>query len=109
MEEVPVRFWEADNDKALELALIENIQRSDLNPIEEAYGYKRLKMCIRDRDREGIALVRTRREEWMSGRAECLALPLRLQASPRYREGMAPPLVLPLVPSAAYVMRFLGS
>ncbi len=42
MEEVPVRFWNADNDKALELALIENIQRSDLNPIEEAYGYKRL-------------------------------------------------------------------
>ncbi len=42
MEEVPVRFWSADNDKALELALIENIQRSDLNPIEEAYGYKRL-------------------------------------------------------------------
>lgn len=42
MDEVPVRFWEADNDKALELALIENIQRSDLNPIEEAYGYKRL-------------------------------------------------------------------
>lgn len=42
LEEVPVRFWEADNDKALELALVENIQRSDLNPIEEAYGYKRL-------------------------------------------------------------------
>ena len=42
LEEVPVRFWEADNDEALELALIENIQRSDLNPIEEAYGYKRL-------------------------------------------------------------------
>lgn len=39
---IPVRFWTADNDKALELALIENIQRSDLNPIEEAYGYKRL-------------------------------------------------------------------
>lgn len=42
MKEIPVRFWSADNDKALELALIENIQRSDLNPIEEAYGYKRL-------------------------------------------------------------------
>lgn len=42
MKEIPVRFWQADNDKALELALIENIQRSDLNPIEEAYGYKRL-------------------------------------------------------------------
>lgn len=42
METVPVRFWMADNDKALELALVENIQRTDLNPIEEAYGYKRL-------------------------------------------------------------------
>ena len=42
MKTIPVRFWAADNDKALELALIENIQRSDLNPIEEAYGYKRL-------------------------------------------------------------------
>ncbi len=37
-----VRVIDADDDKALELALIENIQRSDLNPIEEAYGYKRL-------------------------------------------------------------------
>lgn len=42
LEEVPVRIWDGDDDKALELALIENIQRSDLNPIEEAYGYKRL-------------------------------------------------------------------
>lgn len=42
MKKIPVRFWSADADKALELALIENIQRSDLNPIEEAYGYKRL-------------------------------------------------------------------
>ncbi|MEG1750813.1 MAG: ParB/RepB/Spo0J family partition protein [Raoultibacter sp.] len=39
---VPVRIKEATDDKALELALIENIQRSDLNPIEEAYGYRRL-------------------------------------------------------------------
>lgn len=39
---VPIRIKEADDDKALELALIENIQRSDLNPIEEAYGYRRL-------------------------------------------------------------------
>lgn len=39
---IPVRVKDADDDKALELALIENIQRSDLNPIEEAYGYRRL-------------------------------------------------------------------
>ncbi len=39
---VPVRVVDVDEGKALELALIENLQRSDLNPIEEAYGYKRL-------------------------------------------------------------------
>lgn len=42
LKKVPVRIKEADDDQALELALIENIQRSDLNPIEEAYGYRRL-------------------------------------------------------------------
>ncbi len=42
MEKVPVRVIEADDMKVLELALIENLQRSDLNPIEEAYGYKRM-------------------------------------------------------------------
>ncbi len=42
LKSVPVRIKDADDDTALELALIENIQRSDLNPIEEAYGYRRL-------------------------------------------------------------------
>ena len=42
LEKVPVRIKDVDDNQALELALIENIQRSDLNPIEEAYGYRRL-------------------------------------------------------------------
>lgn len=42
LKKVPIRIKEADDNLALELALIENIQRSDLNPIEEAYGYRRL-------------------------------------------------------------------
>ena len=42
LRQVPIRVKEANDDKALELALIENIQRSDLNPIEEAYGYRRM-------------------------------------------------------------------
>ena len=42
LNKVPVRIKEADDMKVLELALIENLQRSDLNPIEEAYGYKRM-------------------------------------------------------------------
>lgn len=42
LQQVPIRVKEASDDKALELALVENIQRSDLNPIEEAYGYRRM-------------------------------------------------------------------
>ena len=40
--EVPVVVIEADNLKSLEFAIVENVQRKDLNPIEEAEGYKRL-------------------------------------------------------------------
>lgn len=42
VEEVPVLILEADDRKAMELALIENLQRSDLDPIEEARGYQKL-------------------------------------------------------------------
>ena len=42
LERVPIRVREVDDDETIMLALIENIQRSDLNPIEEAYGYRRM-------------------------------------------------------------------
>ena len=42
IERVPVIIKDVDDDKVLELALIENLQRADLNPIEEARGYRRL-------------------------------------------------------------------
>ena len=42
LHDVPVIVIEADNLKSLEFAIVENVQRKDLNPIEEANGYKRL-------------------------------------------------------------------
>jgi len=42
LTEVPVRVIEADDRRAMELALVENLQREDLNPIEEARGYRTL-------------------------------------------------------------------
>ena len=40
--EVPIVVVEADNKKALEFGIVENVQRNDLNAVEEAEGYKRL-------------------------------------------------------------------
>ena len=42
LREVPALVVEADDQKAMELALIENLQREDLNPVEEAMGYQSL-------------------------------------------------------------------
>ncbi len=42
LTEVPVRVLDADDKKTAELALIENLQREDLNPMEEARGYRQL-------------------------------------------------------------------
>jgi ParB family chromosome partitioning protein len=44
LSEVPAVIIEADDKKAMELALIENLQRQDLNPVEEALGYR----CLMD-------------------------------------------------------------
>lgn len=42
LDEMPVYIRELDDDRAAQLALVENLQREDLNPIEEALGYKSL-------------------------------------------------------------------
>ncbi len=42
LSEIPAVIVEADDKKVMELALIENLQRSDLNPVEEAMGYRSL-------------------------------------------------------------------
>ena len=42
LHEIPVVVTVADDLKSLEFAIVENVQRHDLNPLEEAQGYKRL-------------------------------------------------------------------
>ena len=42
LHEIPVVVTDADDLKSLEFAIVENVQRHDLNPLEEAQGYKRL-------------------------------------------------------------------
>ncbi|SHH78978.1 chromosome partitioning protein, ParB family [Sporobacter termitidis DSM 10068] len=42
LSEVPARIIDADDKKATELAMVENLQRENLNPVEEATGYKKL-------------------------------------------------------------------
>ncbi len=42
LHDIPVVVTDADDLKSLEFAIVENVQRNDLNPLEEAQGYKRL-------------------------------------------------------------------
>ena len=42
LHNVPVVITDADDLKSLEFSIVENVQRNDLNPLEEAQGYKRL-------------------------------------------------------------------
>lgn len=74
MKTIPVRVREADDDKVLELALIENIQRADLNPIEEAYGYRRL-MERRNLTQSEVALAVSKGRSTIANALRLLELP----------------------------------
>ncbi|MEX0751875.1 MAG: ParB/RepB/Spo0J family partition protein [Xanthobacteraceae bacterium] len=56
LHEVPAVVVEASDEESLELAIIENVQRSDLNPIEEAMGYEKLASEFK-RSQEEIATI----------------------------------------------------
>ena len=78
LKTVPIRSKEADDDKALELALVENVQRSDLNPIEEAYGYRRL-MERRNMTQSEVAQAMSKGRSTVANALRLLELPEEAQ------------------------------
>lgn len=78
LKTVPVRIKDADDDQALELALVENVQRSDLNPIEEAYGYRRM-MERRNLTQSEVAQAMSKGRSTVANALRLLELPEEAQ------------------------------
>ncbi len=77
LHEVPVVVIEADNLKSLELAIIENVQRKDLNPIEEAESYKNLIENF-GYDHEKVSKFIGKSRPYISNSLRLLSLPEKL-------------------------------
>ena len=75
LAEIPAVVLDADDEKATELALIENLQRQDLNPVEEAMGYRRLM--------EEYGMTQERAAERVGKSRPAVANALRLLALPQ--------------------------
>lgn len=76
---VPVVVREVPDDKLLEIALIENLQREDLNPIEEGVAYRRL-IHERGMTQEDVAAVIGKDRATVANYARLLLLPPEVQA-----------------------------
>lgn len=78
LKEVPVVIQDVSEDWALEMALIENIQREDLNPIEEAEAYKHL-MSTFDLSQDEVAKRVGRERPTVANALRLLRLPKEIQ------------------------------
>ncbi len=78
LKEVPVVIQDVSEDWALEMALIENIQREDLNPIEEADAYRNLMMSF-DLSQEEVARRVGRERSTVANALRLLKLPAAIQ------------------------------
>tara|TARA_A100000164_G_C21937755_1_gene788925 strand:- start:2689 stop:3531 length:843 start_codon:yes stop_codon:yes gene_type:complete len=74
LHEIPVVLTEADDLKSLEFAIVENVQRSDLNPLEEAQGYKRL-IDEFSYDQEKVSRFIGKSRSYISNALRILSLP----------------------------------
>ena len=74
LHEIPVRVLDLSDVESLEVAIVENIQRDDLNPIEEARGYKRLNEEFKY-DHESISKLMSKSRSHVSNTLRLLTLP----------------------------------
>lgn len=78
LKEIPVVVREIDDDKVFQLALIENLQRSDLSPIEEAKGYKQL-LTSRSLTQEELAKILSKSRSSIANTLRLMDLPVEVQ------------------------------
>ena len=78
LTEVPVVIREISDEDVFKLALIENLQRSDLTPLEEARGYKRL-IAEKDMTQEELARVLSKSRSTITNTLRLLDLPSEVQ------------------------------
>ena len=74
LHEIPVTILDLSDVESLEVAIVENIQRDDLNPIEEAKGYKRLNVEFKY-DHESISKLMSKSRSHISNTLRLLSLP----------------------------------
>ncbi len=74
LHEIPVTILDISDVESLEVAIVENIQRDDLNPIEEARGYKRLNEEFKY-DHESISKLMSKSRSHISNTLRLLTLP----------------------------------
>ena len=74
LHEIPIVILDLDDNESLEVAIVENIQRDDLNPIEEAKGYKRLNEEFKY-DHESISKLMSKSRSHISNSLRLLTLP----------------------------------
>ena len=74
LHEIPIAILDLSDVESLEVAIVENIQRDDLNPIEEAKGYKRLNEEFKY-DHESISKLMSKSRSHISNTLRLLTLP----------------------------------
>ena len=77
LNEVPAIITEADDLKSLEFAIVENVQRHDLNPLEEAKGYKRL-IDEFNYDQEKVSKFIGKSRSYIANSLRLLSLPKKI-------------------------------